>query len=75
MCKNGACCILYADRRYRLRVIRMCRGLRIIDVAEKIGVSAASLSKYEREPETVPANVAKKLSHEYRVPIDDINFS
>ncbi|MFC8686284.1 helix-turn-helix domain-containing protein [Brevibacillus porteri] len=62
------------ESKLNLRTIRCIRGLSLTDVANRINVSVNTLSKYERNPEETPLNVAVKLMKLYQCPFSLVQF-
>lgn len=50
----------------KLREIRTARGLTLREVAEKMDTTAASISRYEREPQRVNVPLIEKFSRTYK---------
>lgn len=62
------------ESKLNLRTVRCLRGLSLTDVAKRINISVNTLSKYERNPEETPLNVAVKLMKLYQCPFSLVQF-
>lgn len=57
-----------------LKAARINAGLKLVDAAEKIGISPSTLIKWESNPEVVAPEKQRILSEVYNFPIDNIIF-
>ena len=56
----------------RLRAVRMQRGLRLTEVADRTGISKSTLSRLETGQRRPTLELLLPLAHLYRVPLDDL---
>lgn len=57
-----------------LESLRIRMGLKQDEVAEKLGVSAQTIRKWEHNPKSIPFEVVEKFSELYCIPIQYIFF-
>jgi transcriptional regulator with XRE-family HTH domain len=55
-----------------LKAARVNLGLKQGTAAERVGVSSATLSKYEKDSSNIPYSLLRSLSEAYGIPIDNI---
>ncbi len=55
-----------------LRIVRVCFGYTVEEVAEYCGVSVKSLEAYEMDSGKMPINTALKVKKLYATPLDSI---
>lgn len=57
-----------------LKAARVNAGLKVVEAAEKLGISATTLIKWEKNPGELAPNKQKLISETYNIPIDYIFF-
>ena len=61
--------------RYKLKVLRVMNGLTLKEAAEKLGISTATLSNWERGVTYPDALQIKNIEMLYHTNYEDIDFS
>lgn len=64
--------IVWPIQKITLRAARRINELTIKSVAYEVGITPKQLSKYERNPEGTPIDVAIKLTHLYGIPFQSL---
>lgn len=61
-------------QRKELSRIRIERGYKLEEVANRLGIGKLALREYETYPGIIPITIAKQLLQFYRVSGENINF-